>query len=125
MELDLQKQQTSVQCISDRQMSVTLGVWDVEEAPMGLPYRLSQCSSRYWQVVYHVAQVRDPRLVFLDEPTSGLDSEMATQVMDTLTHLARQDRLVRRSLAPVHASAACTQVLRYQRVVHHSPMDSA
>jgi ABC-type dipeptide/oligopeptide/nickel transport system ATPase component len=44
------------------------------------------------------AQVRDPRLVFLDEPTSGLDSDMATQVMDTLTRIARRDRLVRRVL---------------------------
>ncbi len=38
--------------------------------------------------------VTNPRLIFLDEPTSGLDSEMATQVMDTLRRLSRQDRLV-------------------------------
>ena len=51
--------------------------------------------------------VTDPRLIFLDEPTSGLDSEMATQVMDTLRRLARQDRLVRLllRLALVHDAA--------------------
>lgn len=52
-------------------------------------------------------QVRDPRLVFLDEPTSGLDSDMAMQVMDSLTQLSRRDRLVRNVCLKVYSLCRC------------------
>ena len=38
--------------------------------------------------------VTSPNMLFLDEPTSGLDSHTASQIMRTLTELARRGRMV-------------------------------
>ena len=38
--------------------------------------------------------VTSPNILFLDEPTSGLDSHTASQIMRTLTELARKGRMV-------------------------------